>query len=50
MLNKENIMEIKKLVLGVLAVCFIGAVTAQELTMEELYQDIEFDMPRVPEP
>lgn len=50
MLNKENIMEIKKLVLGVLAVCFIGAVTAQEFTMEELYQDIEFDMPRVPEP
>lgn len=40
----------KKLGLGVLAVFFIGVMTAQELTMEEVYKDVEFDMPKVAEP
>lgn len=40
----------KKLGLGVLAVFFLGVMTAQELTMEEVYKGIEFDMPKVAEP
>lgn len=40
----------KKLGLGILAVFFIGVMTAQELTMEEVYKGVEFDMPKVAEP
>lgn len=40
----------KKLGLCILVVFFIGVMTAQEMTMEEVYEGVEFDMPKVPEP
>lgn len=40
----------KKLGLSILAILFIGTISAQEMTMDEVYEGVEFDMPRVPEP
>lgn len=40
----------KKIGLSILAVLFISTINAQEMTMEEVYEGVEFDMPRVPEP
>lgn len=40
----------KKIGLSILAVLFISTINAQEMTMDEVYEGVEFDMPRVPEP
>ena len=40
----------KKLRLSLLAVLFLSTINAQEMTMEEVYEGVEFDMPQVPEP
>lgn len=40
----------KKIGLCILAVLFISTMNAQEMTMDEVYEGVEFDMPRVPEP
>lgn len=40
----------KKLKLSLLAVLFLSTINAQEMTMEEVYEGVEFDMPQVPEP
>ncbi|MBZ9630029.1 glycoside hydrolase family 28 protein [Salegentibacter sp. LM13S] len=40
----------KKIALSILVVLFISTISAQEMTMDEVYEGIEFDMPRVPEP
>jgi len=40
----------KRLGLSILVMLFINTISAQEMTMEEVYAGIEFDMPRVPEP
>ncbi len=40
----------KKFGLSILAMLFISTISAQEMTMDEVYEGVEFDMPRVPEP
>ncbi|PKD16431.1 glycoside hydrolase [Salegentibacter salinarum] len=40
----------KKLGLSILAMLFISTISAQQMTMDEVYEGVEFDMPRVPEP
>lgn len=40
----------KELSLSILTVLLITTIYAQEMTMDEVYEGVEFDMPRVPEP
>ncbi len=40
----------KKIGLSILALLFICTMNAQEMMMNEVYEGVEFDMPRVPEP